>query len=428
MPKFRLVTAKRFKTLDALCDELIARKRTLKIDEIVDMVQDFSKQNDGIFDDIIISDDRNHSNKTFFDSRFPSHPHNKEFSGINYHSAANPRGVFPASLNQLCKFLKMAYTLRVGSQVLEEMKETTAAPKWRIVEAKNHGGLDDWFKKEKWVDVSRPKKKGKGFEPCGRGDTSKGKKPVCTPANKAKNLTEKERKNRVRQKRQKEKEPNPDKKPNVTKYSPGAGGKSNVSDTHNIRFVGSMIPLSQLRPKQPKFIKISGIEDEGGIGTDIPSPNKAFSSTDPLDQMGYSERNFGEEPSTEEQEQYKPFFIKMYFPYYKSYISNILTPMLEDSKYYNIVEFQDALNQKEPEAIKLFLNANEYLAGTSKSRGGSVMAQIACINMALNAKRFIDAGIDIFNFDNDESSDIEAAWELVSSGNFFEHQLEEEND
>jgi len=56
------------------------------------------------------------------------------------------------------------------------------------------------------------------------------------------------------------------------------------------------------------------------------------------------------------------------------------------------------------------------------------MAQIACMNMALNAKRFIDAGIDIFNFDKKESSDVEAAWELVSSGNFFEHQLEEEND
>ena len=262
MSKFRIITAKRFKTLDDLCDELIARKRTIRINEIVDMVQDFSKQNEGIFDDIIISDDRNHSNKTFFDSRFPSHPHNKEFSGINYHSAANPRGVFPASLNQLCKFLKMAYTLRVGSQVLEEMKQTTASPKWRIVEAKNHGGLDDWFKKEKWVDVSRPKKKGKGFEPCGRGDTSKGKKPVCTPANKAKNLTEKQRKNRIKQKRKKEKEPNPDKKPNVTKYSPGAGGKSNVSDSHNLRFIGSMIPLSELKPKQQKFVKIAGEEDD----------------------------------------------------------------------------------------------------------------------------------------------------------------------
>lgn len=135
---------------------------------------------------------------------------------------------------------------------------------WKIIESKNHGGLDDWFKKEKWVDVSRPKKKGKGYEPCGRGDTSKGHKPVCTPANKAKNLTEKERKNRIRQKRKKEKEPNPDKKPNVTTYSPGAGGKSNVSETQNIRFVGSMIPLSELRPKQSKFVKIAlmGEEDE----------------------------------------------------------------------------------------------------------------------------------------------------------------------
>lgn len=137
----------------------------------------------------------------------------------------------------------------------------------REVEAKNHGGLDDWFKREKWVDVSRPKKKGKGYEPCGRGDTSKGKKPVCTPANKAKNLTEKQRKNRIRQKRKKEKEPNPDKKPNVTTYSPGAGGKSNVSDNHNIRFVGSMIPLSDLRPKQAKFVKIALMGEEEEIPT-----------------------------------------------------------------------------------------------------------------------------------------------------------------
>jgi hypothetical protein len=103
--------------------------------------------------------------------------------------------------------------------------------------------LKDWFK-EKWVDVSRPKKKGKGYEPCGRGDTSKGKKPVCTPANKAKNLTDKERKTRIRQKRKKEKEPNPDKKPNTTTYTENAGGKSNVSNNHNIKFVGSTIDLN----------------------------------------------------------------------------------------------------------------------------------------------------------------------------------------
>ncbi|MCF8494867.1 MAG: hypothetical protein K9G65_05715 [Rickettsiaceae bacterium] len=126
----------------------------------------------------------------------------------------------------------------------------------RIVEGKNHGGLDDWFKKEKWVDVSRPKKKGKGFEACGRGDTSKGKKPVCTPANKAKNLSDRERKNRIRQKRKKERDPNPDKKPNVTKYTEQAGGKSNVSNTSRFRIVTSN--------ESPRFVKVAlmGEEDE----------------------------------------------------------------------------------------------------------------------------------------------------------------------
>ena len=128
--------------------------------------------------------------------------------------------------------------------------------------------LRDWFHKERWVDVSRPKKKGK-YQPCGRGDTSKGKKPVCVPVNKAKNLSDKEKKNRVRQKRQKEKEPNPDKKPNVTKYTPKAGGKSNVSSTqdHNIKFSNSMINLvnawSEIRTAA------MGEEDEP-IDTELP--------------------------------------------------------------------------------------------------------------------------------------------------------------
>jgi hypothetical protein len=141
-------------------------------------------------------------------------------------------------------------------------------PRFRKVEAKKSkmhpGGLKDWVENEKWVDVRRKNKKGK-FEPCGRNDTSKGEKPVCVPINKAKNLTEKQIRNRKRQKARKEREPNPGKKPNTTKYTEQAGGKSNVSDNHNIRFVGSMIPLSELRPTQnnlPKFIKISGIEDE----------------------------------------------------------------------------------------------------------------------------------------------------------------------
>ena len=136
------------------------------------------------------------------------------------------------------------------------------------VEAKNHGGLDDWFKKEKWVDVARPKKKGK-YQPCGRANTTKGKKPVCVPVNKAKNLSDKERKNRVRQKRTKEKESNPDKKPNVTKYSPSAGGKSNVShsDSSNIKFSNSMINLSDAW----KEIRTAAMGEENEpIDTELP--------------------------------------------------------------------------------------------------------------------------------------------------------------
>ena len=157
------------------------------------------------------------------------------------------------------KWVKIAKWSKVDSEEIHPDLEREVEAAKKRKKTKNHGGLDDWFKKEKWVDVSRPKKDG-GFEACGRGDTATGKKPVCTPANKAKNLTDKERKNRIRQKRQKEKEPNPDKKPNVTKYSPGAGGKSNVSDNHNIRFVSSMIPLSELAPQQPKFITIEDLD------------------------------------------------------------------------------------------------------------------------------------------------------------------------
>ena len=161
--------------------------------------------------------------------------------------------------------IKTLLTVLANSIKYRELEERNE-PKFRKVEAKNHGGLDDWFKKEKWVDVSRPKKDG-GYEACGRGDTSKGKKPVCTPSNKAKNLSEKERKNRIRQKRTKEKDPNPDKKPNTTTYTEQAGGKSNISDNHNIRFVGSMIPLSDLRPVQSRFVKIAIDEEEGEIPT-----------------------------------------------------------------------------------------------------------------------------------------------------------------
>jgi hypothetical protein len=328
----------------------------------------------------------------------------------------------------------MAKFIKIGPGPEDHNEDTNHDVEAAKKKKKNHGGLDDWFGPENWRDLNRPKENGKGFEPCGRGDTSKGKKPVCVPANKAKNLTEKERKNRVRQKRQKEKEPNPDKKPNNTTYSPGAGGKSNISETQNIRFVGSMIPLSDLRPKQPKFIKISGIEDEGGIGSENPSNpldemgyNTDDTTFDQLDKMGYEDRKPGEEVSPEEQEKWKPWFINIYFQVYQKMVKQILTPMYEDSKYKSIHDFRPALNRKEPEAVKLFLDANRYLAGTSKSRGGSMVAQIFAYKLAAQAQLFLDNDIDIFNFPDREGPDISAAWYLVSTGTFADENIKEEN-
>ena len=159
------------------------------------------------------------------------------------------------------------------------MSEET--PRFRKIEAKRSkmhpGGLKDWVENEKWVDVRRPKKDG-GYEPCGRNDTTKGKKPVCVPSNKAKSLDKKELKNRKRQKARKEREPNPGKKPNTTTYTEEAGGKSNVSNNNNIRFIGSMIPLSELRPTEPRFVKIALMGEEDEIpSTDI---SNLFSESD----------------------------------------------------------------------------------------------------------------------------------------------------
>ena len=159
------------------------------------------------------------------------------------------------------------------------MSEET--PRFRKVEAKRSkmhpGGLADWVQNERWVDIRRPKKDG-GYEPCGRNDTTKGKKPVCVPSNKAKSLDKKEIKNRKRQKARKEREPNPGKKPNTTTYTEEAGGKSNVSNNNNIRFIGSMIPLSELRPIEPRFVKIALMGEEDEIpSTDI---SNLFSESD----------------------------------------------------------------------------------------------------------------------------------------------------
>ena len=56
--------------------------------------------------------------------------------------------------------------------------------------AKTKGGLNKWFKKEKWVDISAPKKGG-GFEKCGRKSAKNSTRgyPKCVPTAKAKTMS-----------------------------------------------------------------------------------------------------------------------------------------------------------------------------------------------------------------------------------------------
>jgi hypothetical protein len=67
--------------------------------------------------------------------------------------------------------------------------------------------LREWFKEEKWVNIAR-KKKGGGYEPCGRSDarTSTKGKPKCVPAAKAARMSASDRKSAVRRKRAKDKD------------------------------------------------------------------------------------------------------------------------------------------------------------------------------------------------------------------------------
>ena len=60
-------------------------------------------------------------------------------------------------------------------------------------------GIGEWFK-ERWVDISRPKKGG-GFEPCGRGEAKKRAYPKCVPASKAASMSTAEKKSAVTRKR-----------------------------------------------------------------------------------------------------------------------------------------------------------------------------------------------------------------------------------
>ena len=90
--------------------------------------------------------------------------------------------------------------------------------------AKPRGGLTKWFK-EKWVDISRPKKGG-GYMSCGRKKAKSKKYPKCVPAAKAARMTKAQRASAIRRKR---KAGNPGGKPrNVStfvKRKKRSGGK-----------------------------------------------------------------------------------------------------------------------------------------------------------------------------------------------------------
>jgi len=68
--------------------------------------------------------------------------------------------------------------------------------------AKTKGGLNKWFKKEKWVDISAPKKGG-GFEKCGRKSAKNSTRgyPKCVPTAKAKTMSKSQIKSAVTRKR-----------------------------------------------------------------------------------------------------------------------------------------------------------------------------------------------------------------------------------
>lgn len=68
--------------------------------------------------------------------------------------------------------------------------------------AKPKGGLTKWFKKEKWVDIASPKKKGK-YQPCGRKSAKSSKRgyPKCVPLATAKKMTKAQIKSAVTRKR-----------------------------------------------------------------------------------------------------------------------------------------------------------------------------------------------------------------------------------
>jgi hypothetical protein len=109
MGKFIKLSAKKYKTIKELAEYLVAKKRTISIDEIFDAIDSFKMQYPNLLDGIEYgSRHKTHTNYIFMDKK---HPENS-FTGINAHNAGNKGGVFPASVSQLARFLIKAVELR----------------------------------------------------------------------------------------------------------------------------------------------------------------------------------------------------------------------------------------------------------------------------------------------------------------------------
>jgi len=82
------------------------------------------------------------------------------------------------------------------------------------------GGLGKWFK-ERWVDIGRPKKKGR-YQPCGRRKASTSRKgyPKCVPLSRARTMSKAQKRSAVRRKR---------------KVAQGVGGKPTNVRTYTKR-------------------------------------------------------------------------------------------------------------------------------------------------------------------------------------------------
>jgi len=109
MGKFIKLSDKKFKTIKQLAEYLVAKKRTIGINEIFAAIDSFKMQSPDLLNGIEYgSRHKTHTNYIFLDKK---HPENS-FTGINAHNAGNKGGVFPASVSQLARFLIKAVELR----------------------------------------------------------------------------------------------------------------------------------------------------------------------------------------------------------------------------------------------------------------------------------------------------------------------------